>query len=81
MLILPKLTVPLADAPKIVFVQIRAQYCPEAPGRTAVDRCNCCEANEAKLPDAVLKPFQLIGSSVGFPTFSHCSKLLFPICV
>lgn len=49
--------------PSVLLDQMRAQYAPEAPGLTELERSICFEAKEAKLPVAVLNEDQFEGSS------------------
>jgi hypothetical protein len=46
----------------------------------AVDLEICCPAKPAKEPEADLKLFQFVGSSVDAPTLSQDSSALFPTC-
>ena len=66
--------------PKVLFDQTLAQYMPVAFARMAVDCSTCWDPNDTSPPVPLLKPFQLVGSSVGSPRLSQDSILLFAIC-
>ena len=59
----PVVSTPLAMIPKVLLDQILALYVPVAPDLTVLDRSTCLDPNAAKLPVAVLKEDQFVGSS------------------